>query len=194
MSHESKERRPSDERASQRSPCSSKSGTGTGCEGSKTSSTSSSRQSTSSPLVRIYFGGEELVVNLDDPTEMPTIFILCPHEEEELRFESRGWSQLSKFCQKHREVVIRADINFDSKSAGSDASARRNAIVNAEPANEVHIIVMEIRRKLVLSMSLQDVIMFNRDVKPVLKSRLTLPVTLGQVADACNQIPIGLYL
>jgi hypothetical protein len=147
----------------------------------------SSRQSTSAPLVRIYFGGEELVVNLDDPTEMPTIFILCPREEEELRFESRSWAQLTTFCRKFKEVVIRADVSFDSKST----SIRRSSCTEPQ---ELHVAIMEIRRKLILSMSLQDTVMIARDVKPVLKARLALPTTLGQVAEACNQIPIGLYV
>jgi hypothetical protein len=141
---------------------------------------SSSHRSTTAPLVRIYFGGEELVINLDDPAEMPTIFILCPQEEDELRFESRNWGQLSAFCQKFKEVTIRADFT----AAGTSSEAQL----------ELHVAVMEFRKRIILTMSLRDTVMIARDIKPIMKTRLSLPTTLGQVVEECDQIPIGLYV
>jgi hypothetical protein len=168
---------------------------------SATQSISVSRRSSDPPIVRIYFGGEELDVNPEEPSEMPTIFILCPREEEELRFESRTWAGLSGFCERFTEVVVRADLAASlsrSCRSSSDPNAR---VVNAGGSDnsttcsqELHVAVMEVKKRLVLSLSLYDTVMIARDIKPIMRSRLSLPTTLGQVMQICNQFPVGLYV
>lgn len=177
---DSKDRHCSSECASRKSACSSNKSSPV-----KPPSSIHSRRSTFAPVVRLYFGGEELVINLDNPAEMPTIFILCPREEEELRFESCTWVQLQLFCQKFKNVVIRSDM-----SASTTKEQPRDNV----PRKELYVAVMECKKRLILSLSLHDTVMIAREIKPIMKTRLTLPTTLGQVADECDQIPIGFYV